>query len=59
MSTFLKRYFRSSFPALKNHWCKESVDTDTIYYNVPAVAYGDIRANFTVAKNLSFVMFLE
>ena len=44
MSTLLKHHVRSTFPALNIHWRKETVATDTIYFDVPSIASGSTQA---------------
>ena len=46
MSTHLTRYFRSPFPALNIPCQQESVATDTIYVDTPAIDCGHARAQF-------------
>ena len=46
MSTHLTRHFKSHFPALNVKRCQESVATDTVYSDAPAVDCGHTQAQF-------------
>ncbi len=40
MSTWLKKQYKSPFPALNVHWHDEPIAMDTIYLNTPAINLG-------------------
>jgi hypothetical protein len=46
MSTYMKRQYRSPFPALNVHRRDESVATDTVYSDMPAIDSGCTSAQF-------------
>jgi hypothetical protein len=46
MSTYMKRHYKSPFPALNVHRRNESVTTDTVYSDTPAVNSGAKSAQF-------------
>jgi len=47
-STILKKHLKSPNPALNVHWCNESVTTDTVYSDSPAIDSGVTYAQFFV-----------
>ena len=48
MRTYLKKRYKSPFPACNVHRCDEPVATDTIYFDTPAIDSGITAAQFFV-----------
>lgn len=48
MSTYLKRRFKSPYPALNVHRRNEPVATDTVYSDTPAISGGETYAQIFV-----------
>jgi hypothetical protein len=55
LSNHLKKAYRSPFPALNVHRRSESVATDTVYSDTPAVDSGATRAQFFVGTTSQLV----
>ena len=59
MSTLLKKRYQSPNPALNVHQRSESVATDTIYSDTPAVDSGVTQAHFLLDARLWYVMLIQ
>ena len=57
MGTYLKKRYKSPFPACNVHHRSEPVATDTVYSDTPAIDSGITTAQFFVVLNLWYVMY--